>query len=86
MLVELPDERLATVIPEDDYLRLKARVERAYANIERDASATVLKEVLELLLVLREVEMRLLEDRFRERYLAYPFDWRQRLPRKGTGA
>lgn len=84
MLVELPDERLATVISEDAYLRLKARVERAYANIERDASDAVLKEVLDMLLALREVEMRLLEDRFRERYLAYPFDWRRM--REGTGA
>lgn len=86
MLVDLPDERLATIVSEDDYLRLKARVERAYANIERDASDAVLREVLELLLVLREVEMRLLEDRFRERYLAYPFDWRKLCPREGTGA
>lgn len=86
MLVELPDERVGTVIPQDDYLRLKARVEQAYANIERDAPAAVLREVLELLVALREVEMRLLEDRFRERYLAYPFDWRRVRPRAGTGA
>jgi len=84
MLIDLPDERLAKVIPEDAYLRLKARVEKAYANIERDASDAVLKEVLELLLALREVEMRRLEDRFRERYLAYPFDWRRL--REDTGA
>lgn len=83
MLIDLPDERLAAVIPEEAYLRLKARVEQAYANIERDAPDAVLKEVLNLLLALREVEMRLLEDRFRERYLAYPFDWRRR---EGTGA
>ncbi len=73
MLMELPDKRLARVIPEDEYLRLKARVEEVYAKIEQNAPYTVLRDVRELLLILREGELRLLEDRFRDQYLAYSY-------------
>ncbi len=70
MLIELPDKRLARIMPENEYLSLKARAEEAYARIERHADETVLRDVIDLLVVLREVEIRLLEERFREVYQA----------------
>jgi wyosine [tRNA(Phe)-imidazoG37] synthetase (radical SAM superfamily) len=68
MLIEMPDERLARILPEKEYLSLKARVEEAYAKIERSANEKVLGDVLDLLVILREIEMRLIEDRLRQEY------------------
>lgn len=73
MLIELVDKRLAEVISNVDYLRLKSQAELAYAKIEENASEAVMQNVLDLLLILHEVELRLLEDRYRERYSAYTF-------------
>jgi hypothetical protein len=69
MLLELPDKRLTRIMPEEEFRRLEARAREAYAKIERVADEPVLRAVLELLLVLREVELRLLEDRFRDVYV-----------------
>lgn len=70
MLLELPDKRLARIMPESEFQNLKTRAEEAYAKLARDADETVLRDVFALLLVFREVELRLLEDRFRDAYLA----------------
>lgn len=70
MLIELPDKRLARIMPEKEYQSLKARAEEAYAKLLRDADEDVLKDVFALLVVMREVELCLLEDRFRETYRA----------------
>lgn len=71
MCIEILDKRLLEIIPRDDYLSLKAKADDLYAKIEEEAPEAVFKNMLELLLILREVELRLLEDRFRDRYLAY---------------
>ncbi len=70
MLLELPDKRLARLMPEEEFRRLEDRAREAYGRIEQLADEPTLRAVLELLLVLREVELRLLEDRFRETYMA----------------
>ncbi len=70
MLIELPDKRLVRIMPEEEFQSLKTRAEEAYAKIVRDSDEKVLINVLDLLLVMREVELRLLEDRFRDTYLA----------------
>jgi hypothetical protein len=73
MLIVMPDERLARILPEKEYLSLRTRVEEAYAKIERGANEKVLRDVLDLLVILREVEMRLIEDRLREEYMSYAY-------------
>lgn len=70
MLIELPDKRLARIMPEKEFANLKERAEAAYAKLLINADEKVLRDVLDLLLVMREIELRLLEDRFREAYLA----------------
>ena len=73
MLIELVDKRLAEVLSAGDYHRLKSQAELAFAKIEENASEVVMQNVLDLLLILHEVELRLLEDRYRERYSAYAY-------------
>ena len=72
-MIEILDKRLAEIIPGDDYNNLKAKADHIYAKIEQEAPEPIFRDMLDLLLILREVELRLLEDRFRERYLAYAY-------------
>lgn len=73
MCIEFLDKRLTEVLPQDDYSRLKAKADELYSRLEHEAPEPVFKDMLDLLFILREVEMRLLEDRFRERYAAYAY-------------
>lgn len=73
MCIEFLDKRLTEVLSRDDYGRLKAKADELYGKLEKEAPEPVFKDMLELLFILREVEMRLLEDRFRERYAAYAY-------------
>ncbi len=73
MCIEILDKRLGEVLPQGDYDKLKAKADELYRRLEQAVPEPVFKDMLELLLILREVEMRLLEDRFRERYAAYAY-------------
>lgn len=70
MLIELPDKRLVRIMPESEFQSLKKRAEEAYIKIVQNSDEKVLVDVLDLLLVMREVELRLLEDRFHDTYQA----------------
>jgi hypothetical protein len=73
MLDKLFDDRLAAVIPEQQHLLLKTRAEQAYQRLQREAPADLLADLAELVLVMREVETKLLDDRLGN----YDTDWAQ---------
>jgi hypothetical protein len=62
-MADLFDARLAAVMPEREYRQLKARAECAYRRIENAAPPVVLGELDDVLLVMREIEARLLDGR-----------------------
>lgn len=72
-MITFLDNRLTEIIPRDDYANLKTKADALYARIEQEAPEAVFKDMLDLLLIMREVEMCLLEDRLRERYTAYAY-------------
>lgn len=63
MSTELIDGRLVAVIPEQEYLQLRARAENAFRRIAEKAPRTVLTDLTDLVTVMREIEAKLLDDR-----------------------
>jgi len=72
MLVKMVDERLLELIPKHEFLRLQSKAEASFTKIEKLASESVLQDVIDLLIVLHEFQMYLIEERFHDRYEAYP--------------
>lgn len=63
MTGKLLDERLTEIMSSHEYQSLKTRAEQAYARIQAAAPADVLADVADLVVILAEIEARLLDQR-----------------------
>ncbi len=73
MDTKLIDDRLRAVVSAEEFERLQARADRAYARLQAGAPAGMLADLAALVAVMREVETKLLDERQGKR----DTDWAQ---------
>lgn len=73
MIINMLDERLLAIFPKKEYLRLKEAAEFHFTEIERNSSVESLSNVISLIIIWREIECLLIEERQQNQDVGYKF-------------